>query len=51
MEKQRFNIDYSPEFASVALFDNIEECVVVMDMEQVDALVEWYCKEFNRILV
>jgi|WetSurMetagenome_2_1015567.scaffolds.fasta_scaffold1363884_2 hypothetical protein len=51
MSEKRFTIDYSPDVDCVSLFDNEEQTVFVMERAHVEALIEWYLKEFKRFSV
>ena len=52
MEKnERYTVDYNPEGDCVVLFDNEEQIVFVMTKEQVEKLLDWYCKEFCRMII
>ena len=47
----RFTIDYNEECDAIAMFDNLECKVIVLDKVQVEELLKWYCKEFKRIIL
>jgi len=51
MDKKRFEIDYNDTIEHVSLVDKKEEMVIIATLDQVEALLEWYCLEFDRILV
>jgi len=47
----KYQIDYNDEMQIVSFLDDSENTVIIITKKQVEGLLEWYCKEFNRILV
>ena len=48
---KNLKIDYNDEVEMLSMLDELDNTVIIMTKRQVDGIVEWYCKEFNRILV
>jgi hypothetical protein len=49
--EERFEFDYNDIDRMVAMNDTVEQVIIVMTAEQLEALLEWYCKKFNKIVI
>lgn len=49
--KDQYEIQYTKGDQCVALNDTAEKTIIILEIVQVEALLEWYCKEFDRILM
>jgi hypothetical protein len=47
----QYLFDFTSGDTAVAMTDTFEETVFVMSIDQVEALLEWYCKKFDKIVI
>jgi hypothetical protein len=48
---EQYEFDFNDGDTIVALRDNVDQTIIVITLDQVEALLEWYCKQFKRIIV
>ena len=47
----RFEIGYDEIARIVSLNDKKEQIIIVMRLEQLEKLLEWYCEKFKKIVI
>jgi len=47
----RFEIEYDAFTKIAALNDKREQVIIVITLEQIEQLLEWYCDTFKKIVI
>jgi hypothetical protein len=50
-DPERFEIDYEEYKKMLSLNDHQEQVIIVMSLEQVEKILEWYCEKFGKIVI
>lgn len=48
---ERFEFDFTDGDASVTMKDTLEQTIFVMEIDQVEALLKWFCKKFHKKVI
>lgn len=51
MQDERFEIEYDELAHIVSLNDKKEQIILVMTLEEVEKMLEWYCDKFQKIVI
>lgn len=51
MDEQRFRLSEDELTKTIALDDTQEQVIIVMSEEQVDVLLDWYCKKRGYLII
>lgn len=48
---EQYEFDFQDGDTAVSMKDTYEQTIFVMNIDQVEALLEWYCKQFHKIII
>lgn len=51
MQDERFEIEYDSFAHIVSLNDTKEQVIIVMTLDEVEKMLEWYCDKFQKIVI